>query len=66
MELITGTLMLIAGLSIYFMPAVLASQRNVKQKLGVFFLNLFLGWTFLFWVASFVWAVSGEVDEQRI
>jgi len=41
----------------YFLPTLIAFLRRHKNKLAVFLLNLFLGWTVLGWVASLVWSV---------
>jgi Superinfection immunity protein len=43
---------------IYFLPAFIASKRNHRQTTAIALLNLFLGWTFVGWVAALVWAVS--------
>jgi hypothetical protein len=32
---------------------------------AIFFLNLFLGWTFLGWVAAFVWACTSNTKANR-
>jgi hypothetical protein len=41
----------------YFLPTLIAFLRQHKNKLAVFLLNLFLGWTVLGWVISLVWSV---------
>ncbi|MFA5346029.1 MAG: superinfection immunity protein [Candidatus Omnitrophota bacterium] len=53
-ELILLTLVLV----IYFLPALIAILRHHKNKLAIFLLNLFLGWTILGWVSSLVWSVA--------
>ena len=50
---------LISGL-IYFIPSIIA--RKTKFYNGILILNIFLGWTFLGWVAALVWAVSAPKD----
>ena len=52
-------LILLMGLVFYFLPWIVAVNREHDKKLGVFILNLFLGWILLGWVAALVWAVSG-------
>jgi hypothetical protein len=51
------------GLSFYFLPFIIALIRGHHQRLAIFILNLFLGWTFIGWVASLIWACTktGEV-----
>ena len=53
-ELILLTLVLV----IYFLPSFIALLRQHKNKLAIFLLNLFLGWTVLGWVSSLVWSVA--------
>lgn len=51
-------LMLLAGIWIYFMPALIASKRKHPNSGAIFALNLLLGWSLLGWVAALVWSVS--------
>jgi hypothetical protein len=51
-------LIIVAGL--YFLPTIVAFNRNRHNKGAIFVLNLFLGWTVLGWVVSMVWAVSSS------
>jgi len=53
-ELVLLTLVLV----IYFLPSFIALLRQHKNKLSIFLLNLFLGWTVLGWVSSLVWSVA--------
>jgi hypothetical protein len=55
-----GVFLLIFPVAMYFLPTIIANSRGVRSSLGVFFLNLFLGWTIVGWVVALVWAVSGE------
>lgn len=43
---------------LYFLPVVIAFLRKHQSKFGIFVLNFFLGWTFIFWVVSLAWALS--------
>lgn len=45
---------------VYFLPTIIAVVRNKKNKLAIFVLNAFLGFTFIFWVLALVWAVLEE------
>lgn len=47
---------------IYFLPTFLAAFRKHHNSVAILMLNLFLGWTFIGWVISIVWA-STEVKE---
>lgn len=48
---------IILAILLYFLPTFIAVLRRHKNKLAVFLLNLFLGWTGLGWVAALVWSV---------
>jgi len=62
--MLTGVIMLavlvgvVFGVSILFLPTGVAAIRNHPNTLAIFFLNLFLGWTFVGWVAALVWACT--------
>lgn len=43
--------------AVYFMPSVVAGTRRHANMLGLFWMNFFLGWTLLGWVAALVWAL---------
>ena len=45
------------SLSIYLLPSLIAFIRKCPSLLSIFALNLFLGWSFIGWVASLVWAL---------
>ena len=42
---------------IYFIPTIVAIYKDKPNTTAIFILNLCLGWTFLGWVASLIWAV---------
>lgn len=46
-------LLLLVG---YFLPTLVAISRQRKNKMSIFVLNFFLGWTFIGWVIALVWA----------
>jgi hypothetical protein len=50
---------LVVFLAIYFLPWIVAYRRNHPSGGGIIALNLLLGWTFIGWVISLVWALSG-------
>lgn len=45
---------------IYFMPSIVGRNRDHKNKLGIFVLNLALGWTLIGWLVALIWACSGQ------
>ena len=46
------------AIGIYFLPAIIGFSRGHHNSAAIFLLNLFLGWTFLAWVAALVWSVT--------
>jgi len=53
--------LVIVALLLYFLPAIIASARRHNQRVAILWLNLFLGWTFLGWIAAFVWAFTNPI-----
>ncbi len=43
---------------LYFVPAVVAVMRGHPNAVAICMLDLFLGWTFLGWVAALVWSFT--------
>jgi len=52
------------AVAIYLTPSFVASARNHQNMTPILILNLFLGWTFLGWVAALVWAFT-KVDKKE-
>lgn len=52
-------------IAIYMLPWIVAIMRGKINTGGVFVVNLFLGWTFLFWVIALAMAVMGETKNSR-
>ena len=44
----------------YFAPSIVAILRKHRNKLPIFVLNLFVGWTFLGWVGALVWSCTTQ------
>jgi len=43
--------------ALYFVPTTVAVRRRHHNTSAIFALNLLLGWTFVGWVISLVWAL---------
>lgn len=41
---------------LYMVPTIVASRRDHRNAPAIAVLNIFLGWTFVFWVIALVWA----------
>jgi 4-hydroxybenzoate polyprenyltransferase len=55
---------LIACVLLYFLPYHIAKKRGKRDKQAIFWMNLLLGWTFLGWVATLIWAVTKDASVQ--
>jgi Superinfection immunity protein len=52
---------LILFLAIYFLPTIVAMLRGHNNSAAILIVNLFLGWTFLGWVASLAWSCTNNI-----
>ncbi|MBM4259131.1 MAG: superinfection immunity protein [Deltaproteobacteria bacterium] len=48
-------------LLIYFTPSFVSKLRGHNNSTPIFIINLFLGWTFLGWVAALAWSLTKDV-----
>ncbi len=55
----------IISLVIYFLPFIIALMRKHPQKVAIFFLDLFLGWSFVGWVIALVWSFIKEKNNTQ-
>lgn len=46
------------GIVLYFLPTILAASRHHPSLVGIFLLNLLLGWSVIGWVIALVWSLS--------
>ena len=46
-------------LGLYLLPFLIALGRQNVSVTGIFFLNFFLGWTGIGWIAALLWACFG-------
>ena len=62
MEALFGFLFLLlifgVGMAMYFLPAIIAFRREHHNRTAILVLNIFLGWTFLGWVAALIWSLT--------
>lgn len=63
-EFSTGVIIIF--LLFYFLPTIIAAMRSKSNTLGIFALNLFLGWTFVGWIVSLVWSLTSDNKPQTI
>lgn len=55
---VAGFIFLVVAFVAYFLPTFIAYRRGHPNGTGIFLLNIFLGWTFIGWLAALIWAVS--------
>jgi hypothetical protein len=48
------------GFAFYFLPTIVALVQARHDKLSIFLLNFFLGWSVIGWVIALVWACKSE------
>lgn len=53
-------------LAMYFLPTIIAFIRGHASKWAIFLLNIFLGWTLLFWFIALLWSASNSGGSQNI
>ncbi len=53
-------LLLIPFGAIHFLPTIVAALRNSRNVVGIFLVNLFLGWTVIGWIVALIWAVTSD------
>lgn len=51
---------LLFTLIVYLIPVFIAFYRNLEKRILLTFINIFLGWTFIIWIACIVWAILGK------
>lgn len=61
---IISLLLSLAGNFIYFLPSIVAFNRGYHQLQSLFVVNVFLGWTFLGWVACLAWSFAQVKDRK--
>ncbi|MDE3016814.1 MAG: superinfection immunity protein [Pseudomonadota bacterium] len=57
---ILGLIGFIAFIILYFFPSIFAYRTNHRNKRSILVLNIFMGFTYVGWVACLLWAVYKE------
>ena len=53
------------GVAVYFVPSLVAFYTKKRNRRAILVVNLLLGWTFLGWVGSLVWAIVAPREQRR-
>jgi hypothetical protein len=48
------------GFVLYFLPTLVAVLREKYDKVSIFLLNFFLGWSLIGWIVALVWACKND------
>ena len=62
----TEIIVLFFLLPIYFLPTIIAVNRKKTNTSTIILLNLFLGWTVIGWVITFIWSCSSDNSKPLI
>lgn len=60
LALISTVIFFPAAIALYFSPGIVAATRGHPNRMPIFLVNLFLGWTVVGWVGALVWAYSSN------
>lgn len=65
-HLILGLLVIggILSVFLYFLPSIVG--RHKANAMAIFAMNLFLGWTFIGWVAALIWACTQDSAMEQL
>ena len=61
---VTGPLLFLVGIILYFLPAVNGYSRG-HHNAGPILVLIFLGWTFLGWVAALAWSGAQTPKKKK-
>lgn len=65
MDVLVGLWLFALLIGVYFIPTIVATQRNVLNKWSVAVINLFLGWTLLGWVVALAMALRTATEPKE-
>ena len=54
----------ILSIFLYFLPSIIG--RHKANAMAIFMLNIFLGWTFVGWVAALIWACTQDSAMEQL
>ena len=57
-------LIIVIGLSAYFLPFIVAQIRSTKRRGITLAVNLIFGWTVVGWIAALIWAMGQQPSPE--
>lgn len=55
----------LVALAIYLVPTIIVIFRKTTANLPIILINIFLGWTFIVWVACIIWAFVAKTKKEE-
>lgn len=65
MDVIMGFIFIILLIALYFLPTIIAYNRKYQNRMSVFVIDLFLGWTLIGWVIALALSLASNVEENK-
>jgi hypothetical protein len=62
---LAGLAIIAIGVALYFIPSFVAYARGHRNTSAIVVLNLLLGWTFIGWAISLVWAMTANTSQSE-
>ncbi|WP_236522850.1 superinfection immunity protein [Escherichia coli] len=59
-------LVLVVSVIMYLAPSIIGFMRGHASKWAILAMNLFLGWSVLFWFWSLFWSLSNKGGNQTV
>ncbi len=59
-----GIVIMLLLIVMYFLPWIIAANRNHHQTGAIAVLNIFLGWSFLGWVIALIWSLTAVLPTE--
>ena len=59
-DALAGLIVIILCLVFWFLPVIIAANRNHRNTTAIFILDLFLGWTIIGWIIALIWSVKND------
>ena len=66
MDFLVGLWLLAMLIGVYFIPTIVATQRDVVNKWSVAVINAFLGWTLIGWVVALAMALRTATAPKKL
>ena len=62
MEVLFALLFILIAIGIYFLPSIVAVNRNHRNRVPIILVNVFFGWSFIGWVIALIWSFTANQE----